>query len=151
MLDFLSGIRHDHFMMTLKELRLDKHRTANYADHSKSPMVCCGWMDIHDDKDSLGPKKNPIFTLDIVYWNPAAVFVYEKNSKWHKLTRSEFIRGKNKYLQFDATKRHGLVTKSIAENLIEKQLAFLQTDVYKDFEQFCSRLTTPKLVWTFID
>jgi hypothetical protein len=145
-------------MKTLKQLGLENHKTSNFADYIKreDPIVCCGLMDVHDDKDNLGSEGNKIFSIKPLYWENSAVFVFKPRKKWHILSKKDFLNGKtvsgvkvkNGAFSFDATKLHGLVPKSIAKKLNHPD--YLKSKEYIQFEQKCMKSQKPKLVWKFL-
>ena len=143
-------------MKTLKNLGLSKHKTANYADYldkKENPMICCGFMEIHEDSGNLGITETPIFKVEPIYWNNRVVFVYKPDSSWVIFSKTHFLNRKKvsgitfsgKAFCFDATKEHGLVPRSIAEKLNSE--GFLESKKYLDFARFCGLSTSPKLVW----
>lgn len=147
-------------MKTLKELGLQDHWTANYADRSindgKEDLCCCGWMEIHEDSLNLGPKNDPIFRVSPVYWAANGVFVLNvSGDKWVKMTRGDFLRRKKKEgikyfkngFSFDARLLHGFMPKKIASTL---KKGFRKTKQYNDFvANRCDIDQHPKLVWSF--
>ena len=145
---------------TLKDLGLDKHKTGNYADYVKGTdlnMVCCGWMDIHNDKDNLGDSGNPFFTVKPLFWHRDAIFAFKNGVKWSFLDKKGFVsRSKtggvkiDQYsFKFDARKQHGLVPKQIVD-LIKNNSNFYDLGLYLKFSEDCCNLTSPKLVWQWI-
>jgi hypothetical protein len=146
-------------MKTLESLGLENHKTSNYTNYIRNQdLVCCGWMDIHEDSDNLGDNlgdsRNPIFSVEPLYWDSEAVFIFKPLKKWHKLKVEDYNNRKKipgiKYagegFSFNATKYHGLVPIHIAEKLAEDS-AYETTDEYKAFANSCGEKTTPKLVW----
>ena len=143
-------------MKTLAQLGLAKHRTGNYADYFSEQdrsIVCCGLMDVHEDSDSLGDGQDPIFKVEPLYWGEGVVFVYKPRSRWHLLTRGDFLSKKKvsgiKFsghtFYFDARKRHGLVPQNIANNLNNKD--YLKSEEYLTFARSCDKMMAPQLVW----
>ena len=146
-------------METLESLGLAGHKTFNYADYlTEKALVCCGWMDIHEDSDNLGDSRNPVFSVDPLYWDSEAVFIIRPAKKWHKLSLADFNSRKRvpgiKYTEegfsFDATKYHGLVTSCVAKKLTD-DLSYEFSSEYKNFANSCSQITAPKLVWKWHD
>ena len=144
-------------MKTLAQLGMHQHQTSNYADYSFKPSICCGWMDIHEDSDSLGDN-GPIFSLIPLYWNPRAVFIYRLRKHWYQLSLKGFlakvkvpgIKYQGKSFSFNATRYHGLVPKAIADQLCITP-AFEQSTEYAKFVGQCNKDTTPKLVWQWVE
>lgn len=151
-------------MKTLEELKLDKHKTGNFADYVTKTLICCGWMDIHDDTNSLGPTQDPVFRVKPLYWDDEAVFVSRSVKHWYTLSKQDFLAGKSapgilvlanlnvdseKYFTFDARKLHGLLPKELALKINDE---FLHTDEYKTFvKDFCKGVHSyvPRLVWSW--
>ncbi len=143
-------------MKTLFDLNLEKHQTSNYADYvdKKNGLICCGWMDIHEDSNNLGDSRNSIFEVNPVHWDEKAVFIIKPRLKWYQLSLSDFLNKKRvpgiKYkgdsFLFDATLYHGLVPVEIARSL-SQNIAFERSDDYKNFVKECDKKNSPKLVW----
>lgn len=142
-------------MHSLEEIGLTEQKSGNYAGYSKNHnYVFCGWMDIHEDSNSLGPAGNKIFDVMPAYWNDKAYFVYKPGKNWVSLSKSDFISRKKikgiKYskngFMFNATKDHGLVTLEIAKKL--NTSGFLSSEEYRSFMKFCDNYRDkPILVW----
>ena len=143
-------------MKTLAQLGLAKHKTGNYADYfdkKDCSVVCCGLMDVHEDSDNLVDSGNPIFKVEPLYWDEDVVFVYQPRSRWHSLTREDFLSKKKvsgiKFsgdaFYFDSRKYHGLVPKGVADKLNDKD--YLKSEEYLTFVEFCNKMMAPKLVW----
>lgn len=151
-------------MKTLKELGLEQHKTASFADYSiqrgsgSRDLICCSWMDLHDDADNLGPDNCKWFVIMPVYWYPRAVFVYQakRNGNFYAFTLAEFQSGKqmpgieyvDKGFAFNATLKHGLVPKDIASRLVADKV-YAKSIEYMDWAQKCTTYRSPKLVWKF--
>lgn len=144
-------------MKTLKQLRLSKYKTSNFADYRNS-CICCGWMEIHEDKDNLGDSNNPFFTVKPLYWDDEAVFIFKPHKKWHSLSKEDFLAGKKiaglkinkESFVFDARKYHALVPNDIAKKL-KADPEFEKTQEYKNFAESCCKEVSPKLVWKWND
>jgi hypothetical protein len=143
-------------MKSLKKLKLDKHKTSNFADYCDSGLICCGLMDVHEDSENLGENNNPIFSLEPLYWDKKAVFVCNKKKKWHSLSKADFLKKKKvpgiKYVKngfsFNAEKYHGLVPQKVAKKLNDKK--YTSSKEYKKFNESCSNMMKPMLVWKWI-
>ena len=146
-------------MKTLEQLDLTNYKTGNYADYLKKnneTIICCGLMDIHEDSGNLGINNDPIFKIEPLYWNDDVVFVHQPRTRWHSLSKEDFLKKKKKPgitffdagFSFNATKYHGLVPKNIAEHLNSEN--YLQSKEYLYFARSCGEKMTPKLVWKFI-
>jgi hypothetical protein len=150
-------------MKTLKELELASYKTGNYADYipvsldgKRTEVICCGWMEVHDDIHSLGSGRNPNFDVCPLYWHRFGVFVYEFEKNWYGITRENFInaefprgikKSKNGFI-FNATKLHAFVPSSVATRLI-KDANYMNTAHYEKFVKVCEEEQTPKLVWAW--
>ena len=141
-------------MKTLKQLGLSKHHTSNFADYLDNKMICCGWMDIHEDSDSLGEENNKIFKVKPLYWNDDGCFCIKIRNKWRILPKDSFnnkkkvpgITYEGKAFCFDATKYHCFVPRNIAANLNNKD--YQDSAEYSEFEEQCGKLSAPPvLVW----
>jgi hypothetical protein len=145
-------------MKTLEQFGLAGYKTGNYSDYCNSrdgSIVCCGLMDIHEDSNNLGEFKDSIFKVEPLYWDEDVVFVYKPRSRWHSLTKEGFLNKKRvsgigitysgNAFYFNAKKYHGLVPKSIANNLNNKD--YLMSEEYLTFKKSCMEKITPKLVW----
>lgn len=152
-------------MKTLKELGLNNHKTANYADYydrsdaGKNNKVCCGWMDIHTDEDNLGHENDPIFKVKPLFWYDDAIFVLKNKNKWISLSKDDFLARKKKVgikykgdaFYFDARKLHGLVPIRIFRLLAKDPISFEENDGYNKFvQEECGVLNSPKLVWEWV-
>lgn len=143
-------------MKSLAELGLENHKTGNYANYlwNNKDVVCCGWMEPHEDSDSLGDAKNPIFRVKPLFWADNAVFAYQPKKKWHILSKSDFlkkkkvpgIKYKNDSFFFDATKYHCLVPLKVAQQLNDERY-IKSKKYYKFLSNVDNKATLPKLVW----
>lgn len=141
-------------MKTLEEIGFSDYETGNYADYKKTGYVCCGWMDIHDDKENLGDVKGGIFAVEPVYWDEDGVFVYEFRNKWRSYSKEDFLNRKksgglkitDKSFVFDARKRHGFIPKNIAAKLIS-EFNYLGSSEYADFKNLCCEKGKVRFVW----
>lgn len=147
-------------MNTLEELKLQNHKTANYADyvlkkrHHGIERICCGWMEIHDDKDNLGENREiRDFGVKPLYWEEDGIFVLKFGGKFSDLTKEMFLSKKSipgvelesDYFSFDPRKKHGFLPKSISSKINKKN--FLKGGEYLSFVKDCCESQSPKLVW----
>jgi len=143
-------------MQTLAELGLENHKTGNYANYLRHDLsiVCCGWMDPHEDSDNLGGAKDSIFRVKPLFWADNAVFAYQPEKKWYILSKSDFLKKKivpgieykNDSFFFDATKYHCLVPLKVAQQLNNKR--YINSKKYNKFlKNVNNKATLPKLVW----
>ena len=151
-------------MKTLKELGLTSHKTKNYANYvqldrgdGKTDIICCGWMEVHDDVGSLGPGGNSHFDVRPLYWHRDGVFIYNFRNKWIGIARDDFINGKFPYgieksddgFVFNAKRQHAFVPLKVAKRILKTtKKDYLTTAAYDKFvENHCEQEQTPKLVW----
>ena len=140
-------------MKTLKQLGLSNHLTGPYANYLKNDTICCGWMDIHEDSDNLGPEKDKIFKVKPLFWHNDGNFCIKTRNKWRILSKRSFnnkakisgISYEGEAFCFDATKYHCFVPKNIAEKLNNKD--YQKSEEYKSFERDCQKGGPPVLVW----
>jgi len=135
-------------------------KVGNYAKYISKKgskygeIICCGWMDIHEDSDNCGD--NPIFAVNPIFWDDDAVFVLKNRSRYVTLNKRDFSKQKkisglkieNGSFVFDCRQYHGLVPSLIAEKIVE--LNSTKLEEYNNFLSTCNYATSPKMVWRWI-
>lgn len=121
-------------------------RTGNYADYSLcSPHVCCGWMDLHHDRDYGVTEEQPYFKIQAKYWSPDGVLVVTNSD-------DEFIiiEPTTQVIQFNGLREHGFLPRAVAQELVERQDD--EGNLYKLFDSILhDGCFTPKLIWDWLD
>lgn len=122
------------------------HQTSgvgNWAEYQMcEPYVCCGNMDLHDDRDSNNGQR--FFSFRAKYWHPDYVLVvFDKQGEvQQQVTRT------SKVVTFDSTMIHGFMPKEVAQALVADGES---SEVYKEFEYHADEQVVPKLIWEWID
>lgn len=121
-------------------------RTGNYADYSLcAPHVCCGWMDLHHDRDYGVTDEQPYFKMQAKFWSPDGVLVVSNSD-------DEFliIEPTPKAIRFNGLRQHGFLPVAVAQELVARQDD--EGPLYKFFDSILhNERFAPKLVWSWLD
>ena len=120
-------------------------RAGNHADPNLcKPHICCAWMDLHEDTDYGVTKEDPLFFIKVKFWDEDAFLVVTDDDD-----RLVILERTGDMIVFNGTKHHGLVTETVARELVERQDE--EGPAYKTFvELTMDGQFAPKMVWDWI-
>ena len=122
---------------------IDEIGTTNILDTTLCyPHKCCGWLDMHIDKNYAWKEK--IWSIEIISHHPSAVFVHKSNGFYEYI---ELVDGE--IISFNHELMHGLLPRKIADFIVSKNT--LNCKEYLRFKRKMDQvLVKPKIVFDFI-
>ena len=113
---------------------------SNYVNYIHfSPLCCCGWVDMHVDKDH---QSSHIWRIAPMFWSSDAAFIHRDKGKL------VLVKPTLDVVSFKRTAIHGLLPLDLAEEVVNKQsIRFKAYSHWRD--QVEKNFSLPKLIWNW--
>ncbi len=117
-------------------------KLGDWASYDReNDLAYCGWMSFHDDDGQGASRKDPFFTIDVVYQHPDSALVVRNDNQRFELLSD--IEGKT--VTFNAMRKHAFLPLNVAKECVRKNSMRPASSMFSDCGS--TEDTDVRLIW----